>query len=172
MGDVNVLSKFVLVLNQNYEPLSVCNVKRAIILVYLGKAEIIEQDSVRLKAAAWSIHMPLVVRLFLYVSVPHKKVILSRKNIIKRDNHQCQYCGSRLGPMTVDHIVPKKMGGTESWENLVCACVTCNNKKGNRTPEQAGIRLMRIPSKPTHLMFIQHFVGIRSDKWKPYLFMS
>ena len=172
MADVDILSKYVLVLNQNYEPMSVCNVKRAIILVYLGKAEIIEEDVWSVQAATWSMPMPLVVRLCLYIKVPHKKVILSRKNIIKRDNHQCQYCGSRLGPMTVDHIVPKKKKGTDSWENLVSACVACNNKKGNRTPEQAGMRLLRVPSKPTHLMFIQHFVGIRSDKWKPYLFMS
>lgn len=172
MDDDDILKKYVLVLNQNFEPLSICNVKRAIILIYLGKAEIIEHDSKAIRAIGWSYPLPLVVRLIVYIRIPHKKVILSRKNIIKRDNHQCQYCGERLAPMTVDHVIPKTFGGKETWDNLVCACVSCNNKKGNQTPEQAGLSLLRMPVKPTHLTFIKHFVGIRSEKWKPYLFMN
>ena len=172
MGDEDLLKKYVLVLNQNYEPLSVCNAKKAIILIYLGKAEIIERGALSLRSASKSFPFPLVVRLIMYIRVPYKKVVLTRKNIIKRDHHQCQYCGGKSSPMTVDHIVPKTMGGADSWENLVCACVSCNNKKGNRTPEQAGFLLIRTPLKPNHLTFIQYFVGIRSDKWKPYLFMT
>lgn len=172
MDDDDILKKYVLVLNQNFEPLSICNVKRAIILIYLGKAEIIEHDSKLIRAIGWSYPLPLVVRLMMYIRIPHKKIILSRKNIVKRDNHQCQYCGERFAPMTVDHVIPKTLGGKDTWDNLVCACVSCNNKKGNQTPEQAGLSLLRMPAKPTHLTFIKHFVGIRSEKWKPYLFMN
>ena len=159
-------------LNQNYEPMSVCDVKRAIILIYLGKAEIIEKDSDYIRSVSVSIPFPLVVRVVVYVRVPSKRIILSRKNIIKRDNYTCQYCGAKNVPMTVDHIIPKNLGGADSWENLVCACVKCNNKKGNRTLEQAGMKLLQKPRKPTHLTFIRHFVGVKNEKWKPYLFMN
>jgi 5-methylcytosine-specific restriction endonuclease McrA len=97
--------------------------------------------------------------------------MLTRKNVLLRDNNQCQYCGTSRGPMTVDHIIPKTMGGTDSWENLVCACPRCNNKKGNRTPEQAGMKLPRKPSRPSYITFIQRN-GEVSKRWRPYLFMD
>jgi len=166
------LKRHVLVLNQNYEPMSVCDVRRAIILIYLGKAEIIERDSGFVRSVSVSIPFPLVVRIVVYVRIPSKRIILSRKNIIKRDGCICQYCGAQNVPMTVDHVIPKNLGGNDSWENLVCACVECNNKKSNRTAEQVSMRLIRRPRKPNHLTFIQHFVGVRNKKWKPYLFMN
>jgi len=166
-----ILNKHVLVLNQNYEPLSVCNTKKAVILIFLGKAELIEQGDGEIRSISTSIPCPSVVRLSMYIKVPRKRIVLSRKNIIKRDNHKCQYCGVTDSPMTVDHVVPKVRGGTDSWENLVCACIKCNNKKGNRAPEVAGIKLLRTPVRPTHLTFIRHFIGIKDEKWKPYLFM-
>jgi len=168
---INV-EKQVLVLNQNYEPLCVCNVKRAIILIYLGKAEIIEKDDLFVRSVSMAFPLPLVVRLSMYIRMPGKRIILTRKNIIKRDGHQCQYCGKTDVPLTVDHIIPKNFNGAEDWENLVCACVDCNNKKGNRTPEQAGMKLLKQPRRPNHLIFIQHFVGLKNKKWKPYLFMN
>ena len=166
------LNKQVLVLNQNYEPMSVCDVRRAIILIYLGKAEIIEKDSGFIRSVRVSIPFPLVVRIVVYIHVPSKRIVLSRKNIIKRDGHVCQYCGDQSVPMTVDHMIPKNFGGNDSWENLVCSCVECNNKKGNRTAEQANMRLLRKPRKPNHLSFIRYFLGVKNDKWKPYLFMN
>jgi 5-methylcytosine-specific restriction endonuclease McrA len=99
-------------------------------------------------------------------------VVLSRKNIIKRDNGRCQYCGSPHKPLTVDHVLPKNRGGEDSWENLVCACVSCNNRKGNRTPDEARMPLFRKPQRPTHIFFMQHFVGVVDERWKPYLFMN
>ncbi len=169
----NILQDNVLVLNQNYEPLSVCSVKRAVVLIYLGKAQLIERrdgDSVR--SVSWSIPVPSVVRLGFYIRVPQKRVLLTRKNIIKRDSHRCQYCGDTAGPMTVDHIIPKIYGGKDSWENLVCACIKCNNLKGNRIPEQDGTKLLRVPKRPTHITFIQQFVGVSDNRWKRYLFLD
>lgn len=169
----SVLARNVLVLNQNYEPLSVCTVRRAALMLFLGKAEMIEKhDGVRLRSVSTSVAVPSVVRLWAYARIPRKRIILTRKNIIKRDGGQCMYCGRKDGPMTVDHVIPKKFGGTDSWENLVSACMECNNRKGNRTPEQAKLRLLRTPRKPNHIMFIQHFIGVADRCWKPYLFLG
>jgi len=167
-----MLNTRVLILNQNYEPLSVCTAKKAIILIYLGKAEIIERYDRLVRSVSLSIPLPSIVRLSRFVKMPRKRIILSRRNIIKRDRHQCQYCGATDKPVTVDHVVPKERGGSDTWENLVCACVFCNAKKGNRTPEEAGMKLLRQPRRPNHLIFIQHFVGIADERWKPYLFME
>ncbi|MGC8654298.1 MAG: HNH endonuclease, partial [Candidatus Kryptoniota bacterium] len=120
-----------LILNQNYEPLTICNWKKAVVLLYLGKAEIVERsDGKMLHSVSTTIPMPSIVRLSVFYRVPHKRVILSRKNILRRDGNRCQYCGRGDLPLTVDHIIPKTRGGEDSWENLVCACIRCNNKKG------------------------------------------
>jgi 5-methylcytosine-specific restriction endonuclease McrA len=167
------LGRPVLVLNRNYEPLSVCSVRRAVVLVFLGKAELVETlDGVKLKAVSREISVPSVVKLGFYIKVPPKNVILSRKNIIKRDGHRCQYCGTTHAPMTVDHIVPKIYGGLDTWENLVCACIYCNNKKGDRAPERAGMPLLKTPKRPNHITFIQQFIGISDQRWKRYLFLD
>ncbi len=168
-----MLSRAVLVLNQNYEPLSVCTVKRAVVMLFLGKVELVEKyDGYRLHSVTLVVPVPSVVRLGFYVKFPQKKILLTRKNIVKRDRHTCQYCGESHTQMTVDHVIPKIYGGTDSWENLVCACIECNNIKGNRTPEQAGLKLLRKPKKPNHITFIRQFVGIVDDKWRRYLFLD
>jgi len=169
----NVLTQNVLVLNQNFEPLSVCSVRRAILMMFLGKVEMIEtSDGKRIRSTSRSIAVPSVIRLWEYARLPRKQIILTRKNIIKRDGGRCMYCGRRDGPMTVDHIIPRNLGGKDTWENLVTACLKCNNKKGNRTPDQAGMILRTKPRRPNHLTFIQHFIGIADDRWKPYLFIE
>ncbi len=161
-----------LVLNQNYEPLSVCNVKKAIILLFLGKAEMIETSNGKtIRSVSMTIPFPSVVRLSVFVRVPYKKIILSRKNILRRDGHRCQYCGRGDVPLTVDHVQPKSRGGEDTWENLVAACVKCNNKKGDRLPDEVGMPLLRNPMKPNHVTFIRHFVGNLDERWKPYLFL-
>lgn len=168
-----MINRPVLVLNQNFEPLSVCGVKRAVILMYLGKAEIIETvDGYVLRSERQEIPVPSIVRLDYYVKVPGKRIMLTRKNILKRDGSRCQYCGKKEGSMTVDHIVPKIYGGEDTWENLVCACPDCNNKKGHKLPEQAGLRLIRKPRKPNNITFIRQFIGIKDHRWKRYLFME
>ena len=166
-----LLKTGVLLLNQNYEPMSVTSAKKAIILIYLGKAEIIERYEGSVRSVSIQIPMPSIVRLVRFVHVPRKRIVLTRRNIIKRDSHQCQYCQSTKAPITVDHVIPKVRGGKDTWENLVCACVKCNTKKGNRTPEEVGMKLIRQPRKPNTLFFIQHFIGIKDERWKPYLFM-
>ena len=122
METVVNLNRNVLVLNQDYEPIAICNAKKAIILVYLGKAEIVESYSYRIRSVSRTMPFPCVVRLQIYIYRPFKPVMLNRKNILRRDHHTCQYCGKKSGPMTVDHIIPKQYGGKHSWENLVAAC--------------------------------------------------
>lgn len=168
-----MLSRKVLVLNQSYEPLCISNVRRAVVLLYLGKAEVIEPlDHQFLRSMRLRLPVPSIVRLLLYKRVPTRKVVLSRKNILVRDNFQCQYCGRKNIPLTVDHVVPRVKGGKIKWENLVCACVFCNNKKGNRRPAEAGMNLRRIPRIPDYISFLSFLVDKVHEKWKPYLFLN
>jgi len=168
-----MLFKQVLVLNQNFEPISVCSVRRAAVMLYLGKAETIEtSDGMVLRSEIARIPVPSVIRLDFYVKVPVKRIMLTRKNIIKRDGGRCQYCGKKKPQMTVDHVVPKIYGGTDTWENLVCACLECNNRKGHHTPEQLDMALIRRPRRPNHITFIQQFIGISDHRWRRYLFMD
>ena len=167
-----MLNRHVLVLNQNYEPLSICTAKRAIVMVFLGKAEVVERDHMDVHSVSLTVPLPSVVRLYMYITIPRKKILLTRKNILKRDDFRCQYCGQKRHPLTLDHVVPKNRGGSDTWENLVCACARCNNKKGQQSPEQAGMNLLRIPRRPSYLMFIRHFVGISDQRWRRYLFLE
>ena len=160
-------------LNQNYEPLTVCSARRAIVLMFQGKAEMIETaDHLKIRTISTSYDLPSVVRLWQYKRVPFKRIMLTRKNVITRDGHRCQYCGSTKGAMTVDHVIPKRMKGADTWENMVCACVRCNNKKGDRTPEQAGMILRKKPRRPSHITFIQRHVSDNDQRWRQYLFMD
>ena len=166
-----VLDRCVLVLNQNYEPLSVTNAKRAVVLVYLGKAEVVERDGVMVRSASRFLPLPSVVRLFLHIRPPSREISLTRKNVIKRDGHICQYCGTRSGSMTTDHVLPRTRGGRDTWENLACACVACNNRKGNRTLSESGMKLLRKPRRPFYFHFIQNHLS-EDIRWKPYLFQG
>ncbi len=168
-----MLGKTVLVLNQNYEPLSVTKARRAIILLYLGKAEMVETyDGRFVRGMRISIPLPSVVRLVYYIKAPRNAVALTRKNIIRRDKHTCQYCGTQLGAMTTDHVIPKGLGGRDSWENLVCACVKCNNEKGDRIPEQVGMKLHKKPRVPHFFTVVHSFIKIPDSRWKQYLFLD
>jgi 5-methylcytosine-specific restriction endonuclease McrA len=168
----NPLKSKVLVLNQSYEPISICSVKKAIHLLLLTKAELVApKNGLQLHSVNFRIPLPSIIRLSRYIKIPYKKIELSRKNILRRDGYRCQYCGTTTGNLTVDHIIPKSRGGADTWENLVTACISCNNKKGNRTPEEAGMKLIARPRKPNHIIFIKNFVGSSIDsQWKPYLF--
>lgn len=168
----SIVSRSVLMLNQNYEPLTICTARRAVVLLFQGKAEMIETaDGLRIRTVSTSYALPSVVRLWHYKKVPFKRIMLTRKNIMIRDKNRCQYCGTMKGPMTVDHLVPKTMGGTDSWDNLVCCCPRCNNKKGDRTPEQSSMKLLKRPTRPSYITFIQRNVRIAAQ-WKPYLFLD
>ncbi len=162
-----------LILNQSYEPLTICTIKKAIILLYLGKAEaVINDDRKKVRGVQQVYPWPSIIRLSNFVSVPYKKVVLTRKNILRRDAFKCAYCGRSDIPLTIDHIIPKSKGGTDSWENLVCACTICNNRKGDRTPFEAKMKLLTRPFKPSHIMFIKNVVGKVDENWKPYLYLS
>ena len=151
--------------------MSVINAKKAIILLCLGKVELVEaHNGKRVRSVSSSMPFPSIVRLAFYVRIPYKKIILSRKNILRRDSHRCQYCGRSDIALTVDHVFPLSRGGEDTWENLVCACVRCNNAKGDRTPDEAMMPLGRTPIRPNHVTFIRHFVGSMNERWKPYLF--
>ncbi len=162
----------VLVLNQDYRALTICSVQRAAVLVLLQKADLVEALPERyLRSPSCRLPWPSIVRLKAYVTVPYKRILLSRKNVLRRDRFRCQYCGSR-DRLTIDHILPKSRGGPDAWENLVAACVPCNNRKGNRTPEEAHMTLRRKPFRPSHIMFIRDYVGTVDETWKPYLFLK
>ncbi len=167
------ISGHVLVLNQNYEPITVCTLKKAIILIILDKVEVIMNNDGRyIQGVRIRIPCPSIVRLTSIVHRNRNGVNLTRKNIMKRDGFQCQYCGVRHQPLTVDHIIPKVRGGRDTWENLVTACIQCNNKKGDRSPADADMTLMKKPRKPHPLYFIYSRAGQVSEQWKPYLFLS
>jgi 5-methylcytosine-specific restriction endonuclease McrA len=167
------LNAKVLILNQSYEPLTICNIKKAIILIYLGKAELILDDGRKnLRTVSRVYPWPSIIRLSRFITIPYKKVVLTRKNILRRDSFKCAYCGRSDLPLTIDHVVPKARGGSDSWENLVAACTNCNNKKGDRTPDEANLSLLNKPFKPSHIMFIKNVVGKLDDNWKPYLYLS
>jgi 5-methylcytosine-specific restriction endonuclease McrA len=152
--------------------MSLINARKAIVLLYLGKAELIEaHQHLRVRSVSDSMPFPSIVRLSMYVRVPFKRIILSRKNILRRDGHRCQYCGRSDLALTLDHVQPVSKGGEETWENLVCACVDCNNRKGDRTPDEAAMPLKRPPVRPNHVTFIKHVVGSLDERWKPYLFL-
>jgi 5-methylcytosine-specific restriction endonuclease McrA len=162
----------VLVLNQDYQALSVCSVQRAVVLMLLQKAELVEAAAGReVRTARTHFAWPSVVRLKGYVRVPYRRVLLTRRNIFRRDDHICQYCGA-ADRLTLDHVLPKSRGGPDSWENLVAACVPCNNRKGNRTPEEAGMPLRRAPFRPSHVMYLRDFFGAGADDWKPFLYAA
>lgn len=153
--------------------MSICNVQRAVILLYLGKAELIaSKDSKMIFSVSSKLPFPTIVRLLVYIRVPYKKIVLSRKNILRRDLYKCQYCNRSDVPLTIDHVTPKSKGGDDTWENLVAACIHCNNKKGDRTPEDAKMILRKRPNKPSHITFMKHFVGKIDDQWKPFLYMN
>jgi len=170
---VSVVNRRVLMLNQNYEPLTICTARRAIVLVFQGKAEMIESaNGDKIHTVATAFDLPSVVRLWHYKKVPHKRIVLSRKNIFARDGNRCQYCGTASGSMTIDHVTPRRVGGRDTWENLVCACSRCNNKKGDRTPDQAGMKLLKRPARPSYVTFMRQHMGGVDKPWRPYLFMD
>lgn len=137
----------------------------------LGKAELVENfDDKAIHSASSVFPWPSVIRLSAFIHVPYKTIILTRKNILNRDQHKCAYCGRGDITLTIDHIIPKSRGGQDVWENLVAACVRCNNSKGDRTPHEANMTLRIKPYMPNHVLFLKNKVGRLHQTWKQYLF--
>ena len=156
-------------LNASYEPLNVCSVRRAHVLVFKGKAEVIEALQQPLRSATDTFQWPHVIRLIHFVRVPRAvKRKISRKALFARDGHKCVYCGS-TGKLTLDHVLPRSRGGDSVWENVVSSCAPCNLRKGNRTPEEVQMRLLVTPRPPTPALFVTLSAPRVPDGWQPYL---
>jgi 5-methylcytosine-specific restriction endonuclease McrA len=168
---MDVLRKPVLVLNNAFEPINICSVKRAMVLVMKGAAVVQENHEQWLRTAKLNLPVPSVVRLLRYRSVPRHSRSVSRKNIFIRDGHACQYCGSVLPSLrlTLDHVIPRSRGGRSEWQNLVTCCYPCNNRKGNLTPEEAGMILRKRPTK-FGIHQKHHLIGSDQESWQQYLF--
>ncbi|MEE8422145.1 MAG: HNH endonuclease [Dehalococcoidia bacterium] len=164
------IDRSTLVLNQNYEPLNVCSVRRAFVLVYHGKADLIEDGRERIRGVGRSFRLPSVIRLRRYVRRPQPRLRLTRREVFARDQQRCQYCGKQQRDLTLDHIKPRHRGGRHEWENLVAACRRCNHRKAGRTPKEAGMKLLSRPVRPraTPGAMFGHYLQ-RYDEWQPFL---
>jgi 5-methylcytosine-specific restriction endonuclease McrA len=160
----------VLVLNATYEPINVCTVRRAVVLLLKDKAEVIEHGGWELHSASSTLQRPVVIRLVSYVRIPrdtHRRKI-TRRAVFARDGWTCQYCGSHSS-LTVDHVIPKSKGGGSSWDNIVASCAPCNRRKGNALPRQVGMKLLRQPRIPSPTVFIHVASPTIPSAWLRYL---
>ena len=158
----------VLVLNASYEPLNICGWKRAIVLIFKGKAEQVEHNG---KVIYPNFHLPTVIRLRRYIKIPYKEIPLTRKNLMYRDHYSCQYCTVKTTDLTIDHLIPRSKGGTDTWDNVVASCQRCNVKKGDRTPKEADMHPVKHPKAPVgHIYFeITRMATSGFYDWKKYI---
>jgi len=162
----------VLVLNFTYEALNITSFQRAVKLIFSGKAEIVHRRDAFIKSTSYEMKLPSIIRMLYYIKRPMQKVALTKKNVLLRDDYTCMYCGIKgERMMTVDHVVPRSKGGPSTWENLVCACMRCNNRKNNRTPEHANMLLKRKPKAPKYIPWIRVKRNTLPGEWKKFLFL-
>ena len=188
------LEQQVLVLNRLWQAVHVCSVRRALVLLFEGHAQVVfngaagdfqtfsfeqwqdfsrhspAQESIR--TISFRIRVPKVILLLFYDRLPKKEVKFTRHNIFERDRNTCQYCGQTCdrSDLNLDHVVPRDRGGPTSWENIVCSCIECNTHKANRTPQEAGMRLIRKPKRPKWRPFVQVNLTLGyDDSWKHFL---
>lgn len=192
MNGFAVLQRPALVLNRNWAPIQTTTVQTAISLVAKGTALIIEPGTFRthdlhswndvsrasaafqdalIRSPRMSLVAPEVIVLKTYAGQGERAVVFSRRNLFKRDHYTCQYCGCQPGPseLTIDHIVPRSKGGYSRWENCVLACVACNSKKADRSPEQAGLKLRKAPRKPSWKALAQFPPRERRESWDAFI---
>ena len=188
------LNQRVLVLNRLWQAVNVCSVRRAMALLFEGHAQVVLghqdgsfqtfgfkewQDASQLppqepciRTVSFRIRIPRVILLLFFDRLPRKEVKFTRHNIFERDRNTCQYCGKvcERQSLNLDHVVPRDRGGPTSWENSVCSCVACNTRKANRTPREAGMRLIRRPKRPKWRPVAQVNVGVEYDEsWRHFL---
>jgi 5-methylcytosine-specific restriction endonuclease McrA len=168
-----------LVLNATYEPIQVVSWRRAIRMLFQEKVEVVAEYDKEIRSVSVSIKLPSVLRLLSYINVKrhHHQVKFTRANIYSRDQHRCQYCGRRFPPaeLTYDHVIPVARGGKKNWENIVTCCRECNRCKGDHTPEEVGLKLLRPPKAPSGFPHKMHFLLSRTkppDSWKSYIFWN
>lgn len=182
MSSITVVQSRVLLLNGNtWEPLAVITVQRAINLLLAGKAIVVEESGEFLRTVRERFSIPSVIALRTYVNVPRRHAHWSRKGVLVRDNYTCVYCGVTLGEvqkgkvmsksdLTIDHIVPKSRGGRDTWTNTACACASCNHKKGDLMPNEAGLKLRWEPKTP-RTSYLVIALGTGPSVWKRYIEM-
>ena len=188
------LNQQVLVLNRLWQAVNVCSVRRALILLFQGHAQVVFgddngafqtfnflewQDFSRhqphaecIHAISFKLRVPRVILLLMFDHQPKKEVKFTRHNIFERDRNTCQYCGEAFDrrDLNLDHVIPRDRGGPTTWENIVCSCVDCNTCKANRTPQEAGLRLIRKPKRPKWRPFVQINLGLQfHDSWKHFI---
>jgi len=184
-----LLNSKVLVLNRSYLPVHVTSVKRAFALLYQGVARAVDEQYRTFDFESWRhlaievndekvgvvggfVRVPRVLLLIAYERVPKRHVRFSRFNIYERDNNICQYCGRRLPrtELNLDHVIPRSRGGMSTWENVVCSCHSCNRRKGGKTPDEAGMRLIGRPKRPQWTPFSTEMFSLRRYReWMPFL---
>ncbi len=160
----------VLVLNANFEPINVCNTHRAIGLILTGKANLVLNGRGEIKTVSRSYPRPSIIRLEKMVKRPRPRIKLTKREILRRDDFTCQYCGQRTQSLTIDHVIPRHLGGTHEWNNLVTACPACNHHKGGRTLDQAHMRLLHLPAEPpasAYYIFGRHLK--ENQEWMPFV---
>jgi 5-methylcytosine-specific restriction endonuclease McrA len=162
----------VLVLNQNYEPLNVCHIRRAFVLVDRGKAEVLEHGHGALHSATLTFPLPSVIRLIQMIRRPRPQMRLTRREVFARDGYTCQYCGKVGRDLTLDHVLPRHRGGKHTWENLVSACKSCNHRKAGRTPAEAKMHLAREPRRPhvgAYYAFYPYLEAEAREGWRKFV---
>ena len=189
-----ILGQRVLVLNRLWQAVNVCSVRRALTLLFTDHAQVVyndeegnfhtfsfgewtdfselEPDDESIATVSFRLRIPRVILLLGYDRFPKQEVKFTRHNIFERDNNTCQYCGKTLDrrDLNLDHVVPRDRGGPTTWENVVCSCIPCNTQKGNRTPKEAKLRLIKLPRKPKWRPFIQVSFGVKThDCWKHFI---
>ncbi len=165
-----MMNEPVLVLNANFEPIHVCSTRRAMGLILAGKANLIANGRGYIRTVSQMLPRPSVIRLESQVHKPRPRVKLTRREIFRRDNYTCQYCGRRDVALTVDHVIPRHMGGRHIWVNLAAACSACNHRKGGRSVEESRMRLLHIPKEPpanASYIFGRHISD--NVEWEPYI---
>ncbi|MBI4444618.1 MAG: HNH endonuclease [Acidobacteria bacterium] len=168
-----------LVLNASYEPLQIVSWKRAIRMLFQEKVEVVAEYDREIRSVTVSIKLPSVLRLLQYARVKrnHHQVKFTRSNLYARDGYRCQYCGERvaLSELTYDHVIPVARGGGKTWENIVTCCIPCNRRKGDRTPDEAGLSLLREPKAPAGFPQKVHFLLYQKkapESWRNYIFLN
>ena len=164
-----VVAAPVLVLNLNYVPINVCTVRRAVVLVVKGKAELLENHRSQIRTVDRMIDAPSIIRLSYLVKRPFLPRKLSKKEIFLRDRYTCQYCSKKAQDLTLDHVVPRRQHGPHTWENVVTACTRCNLRKAGRTPAEAKMRLATVPRAPDPNPYLILQNRVILEEWQPYL---
>ncbi|MGF1679518.1 MAG: HNH endonuclease [Candidatus Methylacidiphilales bacterium] len=187
------LDSSVLVLNRLWQAVNICSARRAFSLIYSGQAQVVDAESGSyqtfnfdqwkdftssdhgtdsIQTLNFRIRVPKIIVLLVFDRLPRKEIKLTRQNIFLRDRFQCQYCGNKFdrSDLNIDHVVPRARGGKTTWENVVCSCVKCNTKKGNRTPELAHMPLVRKPKAPKPRAFLSiTMTRVPHESWKTFV---